>query len=55
MKPIIGWRDTRYFYCMSHSTSQVNVFKYFTEDEEGYWSGRKCDWCRKQIKKERQQ
>jgi len=49
-KPIIGWRDGQYFYCLSHPTTQVTSHKLFTEDEQGFWSGRKCDWCKKKIK-----
>ena len=49
-KPYIGWRNGRYFYCLSHAPTQVFGHTYFTEDEEGMWAGRKCDWCKAKIK-----
>jgi hypothetical protein len=50
-RPNIGWRDGNYFYCLSHSSVNVPSAQFFNEGEDGYWSGRRCDWCGLLIKK----
>jgi len=47
----VAWREGRYIYCISHSTNQVTDYEYLTPDSPYLWEGRKCDWCRKKLRK----
>lgn len=49
-RKVVAWRNGKYLYCLSHSTSQViqweQVYKGDTALDYG---NRKCDWCRRKL------
>jgi hypothetical protein len=45
-----AWRNGRYIYCLSHSDFQVYDSQTIYKGDPLMWRGRRCDWCKKEIK-----
>lgn len=45
-----AWRNGRYYYCLSHSTEQVFASHIVFKGDPALGNGRKCDWCKKELK-----
>ena len=45
-----AWRNGRYIYCLNHSNHQVYESQTIYKGDTLAWKGRRCDWCKKEIK-----
>lgn len=49
-RKVVGWRNGRYIYCLSHSMAQVIQWEYIYKGDPALDYGRrKCDWCREVV------